>query len=561
MGRPGDAMDLTTYYREERDPQGHILAGRFHYPENFNYAYDIADVLGEETPNKLAMLWRDDQGAELSLTFGQIKTLSNQGANVLAAAGFVRGDVLLVSLRSFWEFWIIALAAHKLGVILAPVYHRLTSGELVQRMTLAQPKGVICIREPVTLTAMAQAAAECKVPLRFTLRGSEAGFADFSALLNAAPTAWTRRETRVEDPMLLYFTSGTSGTPKGVLHDFAAPLSHIPSARYMQHGGPDSLHFATGDTGWEVVCGTKFYGQWAWGVCLYVYDFARFDPQRVLELLSRDKVTSIMAQPTVYRQFTDVGMDRYDLSAVENFAVGGEKLTSDLAELVRRQTGQVLYEGYAQSEAGLIAANSQRLGRKEGSVGKPLPKFHVALLGEDGTLVPNGQPGEIVLVAGEDGRKPVGLLMGYYRDEAASAALWDGQYFHTGDLAWQDEDGYLFYLGRADGVIKTKGYRVSPVEIEENLSRHPAVYECLVIGLPHRDLGQEVTALVRLEVGLVPGEALGWQLMDFHNQTAAGYKKIRQLYFVADLPRNANGKLLRPKSPEAAAKLLADLTD
>ncbi len=542
------------FYHPEFGPDGTLLGARFTYPENFNYAYDIADVLGRETPDALAMLWRDDQGQEVDLTFGRIKTMSDQAANVLAQAGLDRGDVLMVSMRSFWEFWVIALAAHKLGVILAPVYHRLTAGEVIQRMTLSGAKGVICIREEATLSAVSQAAEACRVPLRFTVRGDAPGFSDFSALMAAAPTTWTRRETLASDPMLLYFTSGTTGTPKGVLHDFAAPLSHIPSALYMQHGGPGMLQFATGDTGWEVVCGSKFYGQWACGTCLFVYDYARFLPQQALALMSRDKVTSIMVQPTVYRKFTDVGMDRYDLSAMVNYGVGGEKLTPDLAQLVYRQTGHVLYEGYAQSEAGLIAANSQRLGRKEGSIGRPLPKYHVELLGEDGQFVPPGQPGEIVLLAEAGGKKPVGLLMGYYRDPEATANLWDGSYFHTGDLAWRDEEGYLFYLGRADGVIKTKGYRVSPFEIEEKLSQHPAVYECLVAGIPDRDLGQRVTAFVRLGQGVSPSRDLARELMAFHNAACAGYKKIRNVTFVRELPRNANGKLLRPKFPADGAK-------
>ena len=312
----------------------------------------------------------------------------------------------------------------------------------------------------------------------------------------------------------------------------------------MQDVHKGSRHFATGDTGWEVVSGTKFYGQWLLQGTLLVYDYDRFPPEQVLAFLAEAKATSIMAQPSVYRLLTQVGMDRYDLSSITNYAVGGEKLLPDLAQTVTQQTGHVLYEGYAQSEAGLIASASQVMGRKEGSVGKILPKYHVEILREDGTFAPPGEQGEIILVA-DGGRHPQGLMMGYLDDEEANRRLWDGDYFHTGDLATRDADGFLYYLGRSDGIIKTKGYRVSPVEIEEALSRHPAVAECLATGEPDPDLGQKVKVYVTLAPGYAPSPALREALMAFHNEACVGFKKIRDLAFVPALAHNANGKLIR----------------
>jgi acetyl-CoA synthetase len=317
----------------------------------------------------------------------------------------------------------------------------------------------------------------------------------------------------------------------------------------MQDVHMGSRHFATGDTGWEVVSGTKFYGQWLHMGTLLVFDYDRFPPAQVLAFLAENKVTGIMAQPTVYRMMLDVGMDRYDLSSLSNCAVGGEKLQSDVAQRVMDQIGQPLYEGYAQSETGLIAAVSKNMGRKEGAVGKVMPKYHVEILAEDGTFAPVGQEGEIVIVA-DNGRRPEGVLMGYLNDPEATATLWDGNIFHAGDLAVMDEEGYLFYRGRADGIIKTKGYRVSPMELEEILSHHPAVYESLVVGVPDKDLGQKVTAYVRLAEGYEPSDAMAEEIMSFHNGRCAGFKKLRALHFTGPLARNANGKIIRNQFKE-----------
>lgn len=538
----------TRFLRETFDPQGRLVSYTYEYEENYNYGYDVIDQLGRLYPHRLAMLWRNDQGAETRLTFREMADLSTRAANLFLARGLQKGDVLLAALRCHWEYWVAAVAAHKLGLVLAPVYYRLTEDELAYRMEKARVRAVLCCRDGDTARNVRAAADRTGVALRLALGGGE-GFEDFNALLAQQPAAMPRAETRAEEPILLYFTSGTTGQPKGVLHDHVYTLANHCGARYMQDTHDGSLHFATGDTGWEVVSGTKFYGQWLHLGALLVLDYDRFPPEKVLQTLEEVRATGVMAQPTVYRQLTGVGMDRYDLSSVTNFAVGGEKLPPDLAELVTRQTGRPLYEGYAQSEAGLIAANSKNMGRKEGSVGKILPKYHVELLKEDGTFALPGEEGEIVIAA-DGGKRPPGLMMGYLDDPEADAGLWDRGLFRTGDLAVKDQDGFLFYRGRSDGMIKTKGYRVSPVELESILSRHPAVYECLVAGVPDRELGQRITAYVHLAEGFEAGQALQAQLLDFCNSRCAGYKKIRDLRFVGPLARNANGKVIRGQCKE-----------
>ena len=533
----------TQFIQETFDETGQITHWAYTYADNYNYSYDVIDPLGERCSNRLAMLWRNDRGEEKRLTFGALKTLSIQAANLFQSRGLKKGDVIMTALRTHWSYWVVALAAHRLGLVLSPSYYLLTQKDFAFRMQKANVRCVITCRESQAEARVLAAAEEAGVPLRFALGGGD-GFEDFLEGVAAQSPVMDRVETRWSEPILLYFTSGTTGQPKGVLHDHAFTLANHWGARYMQDTHDGSLHFATGDTGWEVVSGTKFYGQWLHLGALLVYDYDRFPPEKVLSLLEEVRATGMMAQPTVYRMLTEVGMDRYDLSSITNFAVGGEKLSPDLAQKVTAQTGHVLYEGYAQSEAGLIAAASKALGRKEGSVGKILPKYHVELLKEDGTFAQPGEEGEIILVA-DGGWRPEGLMMGYLDDEEANRRLWDGDFFHTGDLATRDEDGFLFYRGRFDGIIKTKGYRVSPVEIEDVLSLHPAVYECLAVGEPDPDLGQRVKVYVMLAPGYAPSQALEDELMAFHNNACAGFKKIRALEFVDALAHNANGKLIR----------------
>lgn len=538
----------TRFIKETFDENGRLTACSYEYDENFNYGYDVIDPLGTLYPDRLAMLWRNDKGEEKRLTFGDVKRLSTQAANGFAARGLQKGDTLMAVLRTHWEYWIVAVAAHKLGLLLAPVYYRLTADDLAYRMEKARVKAVVTCREGEAAENVLEAANRAGVALRFALGGG-GGFEDFAAVIAGQPETMERVETRWDEPVLVYFTSGTTGKPKAVLHNHVYPLANHYGSRYMQDVHDGSLHFATGDTGWEVVSGTKFYGQWLHLGALLVVDYDRFPPELVLRTLSECGATGVMAQPTVYRMLTDVGMDRYDLSSVTNYAVGGEKLTPDLAQRVLAQTGHVLYEGYAQSECGLIAAVSKNMGRKEGAVGKVMPKYHVEILKVDGAFALPGEEGEIVIVA-DGGRRPEGIMMGYLNDPEATASLWDGSIFHTGDLAVMDGEGYLFYRGRSDGVIKTKGYRVSPLELEQTLVLHPAVKECLVVGVPHRDLGQKITAYVVLEEGYAPGEAMKEELLAFHNGKCAGFKKIRDLRFVPTLARNPNGKVIRGQFKE-----------
>ena len=532
------------FIQETFDSNGVIQTCSYVYEDNFNYGYDVIDAVADLCPDKKAMLWRNDRGEGRDLTFRELSDLSTRTANLLSARGLQKGDTLMAVLRTHWEYWVAAIAAHKLGLLFSPVYYRLTAEDIRYRMETASAKAVITCRDGEADRHVLAAAEQAGVTLRFSIDGAAPGFEDFHACIQDQPAAMERVQTHCKEPMLVYFTSGTTGQPKAVLHNHLYALGNHCGARYMQDVSENSIHFATGDTGWEVVGGTKFYGQWLNLGCLLVIDYDRFPPELVLEILSREKATGIFLQPTAYRMLTDVGMDKYDLSSVTNCAVGGEKLQDDLAQTVLKQTGHVLYEGYAQSETNLIAAASKNMGRKEGSVGCVLPKYHVELLKEDGTFADIGEEGEIVIVA-DNGQRPIGIMMGYLNDDEANRRLWDGNLFRTGDLAVMDQDKFLFFRGRSDGIIKTKGYRVSPMEIENALTLHPAVRECLAVGVPDRDIGQRVKVYVVTEEGYTPGEALEQELLAFHNDNCAGFKKIRELAFVPTLARNSNGKIIR----------------
>ena len=363
----------TRFIQASFDPAGRLTQYTCTYPPHFNYGYDVIDPLGQLYPDQPAMLWRNDRGDTMRLTFGDLSRLSTQAANLFRARGLKKGDVLTVALRIHWEYWIIAIAAHKLGLILSPLYYRLTTQDFLYRMQTAETKALVCCQEGGTPERMRAAADAAGVPLRFCL-AEAAGFESFSTAMASQPDTMERVSTEALEPILVFFTSGTTGTPKAVLHDHRITLSNYCGSRYMQDVHRGSRHYASGDTGWGAVSGTKFYFQWASAATLLVYDYDRFPPRQVLSFLEEMRATSIWAQPAVYRKFTDVGMAQYDLSSVSCFSVGGERLPPDLAQTVQEQTGQVLYEGYAQSEAGLIAASSKNMGRKPGSMGRILPK-------------------------------------------------------------------------------------------------------------------------------------------------------------------------------------------
>jgi acetyl-CoA synthetase len=531
-------------------------------PDNFNFAYDVADVLAEEKPQERALVWCDEKGGEAVFTYADMRRLSNQAANVFRSAGIGKGDPVLVILKRRWQYWPVLLALHKLGAVAIPATHLLTTKDLVYRCEAADVAGILCVDENQVLLRIDEAEEKLREKNRNTLRykafvrsvhtpadreitGTGLPWADFSALLSQASPDFPRLPgiNTNSDMMLLYFTSGTTGMPKMVRHDFAYPLGHILTAKYWLRGDEGGLHLTVADTGWAKAAWGKFYGQWLCGATIFVYDYDRFIPSVMLEIISKYRVTTFCAPPTIYRFFIKEDLSRYDFSALKHCSVAGEPLNPEIYEQFLSATGLQLREAYGQTELTVTMATYPWLEPKPGSMGKPSPGYDIDLIREDGSSCDMGEEGQIVIRTGV--RKPPGMFGGYYRDEALTAGVWHGDIYYTGDMAWRDEDGYYWFVGRADDVIKSSGYRIGPFEVESALLEHPSVLECAVTGVPDPDRGTAVKATVVLAKGWVPSEELKLELQNHVKKTTAPYKYPRIVEFVTELPKTISGKIRR----------------
>ncbi|MDR0669148.1 MAG: AMP-binding protein [Treponema sp.] len=535
-------------------------------PENFNFAYDVVDELARGKADDTAMVWCDEAGAEASFTYADMKRLSDRAANVLKAAGIGKGDPVMLILKRRHEYWPVLLALHKLGAIGIPATHLLTAKDIAYRCEAADVAAVICVDDERVLEHVDEAEAKLtekagpggKVFLRYKafvrsvhrpadspLDRRFTGWEDFNARTRAAPEDFTRPEqvNRNEDIMLLYFTSGTTGMPKMVRHDFAYPLGHILTARYWQCVQPGGLHLTVAETGWAKAAWGKIYGQWICGSAIFVYDYDRFVASDMLKVISGYRVTSFCAPPTVYRFFIKEDLSAYDFSALKHCAVAGEPLNPEIYEQFKAKTGLSLREAYGQTELTVTMATYPWLEPKPGSMGKPSPGYDIDLIREDGSSCEMGEEGQIVIYTGK--RKPAGMFGGYYRDDDLTASVWHDQVYYTGDMAWRDEDGYYWFVGRSDDVIKSSGYRIGPFEVESALHEHPAVLECAVTGVPDPDRGTLVKATVVLAKGWAPSEELATELQNHVKKTTAPYKYPRIVEFVTELPKTISGKIRR----------------
>jgi acetyl-CoA synthetase len=531
-------------------------------PENFNFAYDVMDELARAKAGDAAMVWCDEAGAEASFSYADMKRLSDKAANVLLAAGIGRGDPVMLILKRRHEYWPVLLALHKLGAVGIPATHLLTAKDIAYRCEAADVAALICVDDERVLEQVDEAEARLKekagpggkVFLRYKAfvrsvhRPGDAQFAgweDFNARLQEASEDFARPErvNRNEDIMLLYFTSGTTGMPKMVRHDFAYPLGHILTALYWQCVQPGGLHLTVADTGWAKAAWGKIYGQWICGSAIFVYDYDRFAASEMLKVISKYRITSFCAPPTVYRFFIKEDLSAYDFSALRHCAVAGEPLNPEIYEQFKAKTGLSLREAYGQTELTVTMATYPWLAPKPGSMGKPSPGYDIDLVREDGSSCEMGEEGQIVIYT--DKRKPAGMFGGYYRDEALTASVWHDGVYYTGDMAWRDEDGYYWFVGRSDDVIKSSGYRIGPFEVESALHEHPAVLECAVTGIPDPDRGTVVKATVVLARGWVPSEELKTELQNHVKKTTAPYKYPRIVEFVTELPKTISGKIRR----------------
>ena len=530
-------------------------------PDDFNFSYDVVDELAALKPDQPALVWCDAAGRQASFTFAQLKHWSDKAANAFRAAGIGKGDPVMLILKRRYEYWFCILALHKLGAIGIPATHLLTAKDIVYRNNAASVKMIVAVNEPAVVAAIDQARAGSPTLAQTALVGGGApGFRDFSAELEAASAAFTRpvgaEASRNSDIMLLYFTSGTTGYPKMVQHNFTYPLGHILTAKYWQQVQVGGLHLTVADTGWAKSAWGKIYGQWLSECAVFVYDYDKFVPREMLQVIADHGVTSFCAPPTIYRYFIKEDLAGYDLSRLKSCAVAGEPLNAEIYNQFLRMTGLKLMEGYGQTEMTVALGTYPGMEPQPGSMGLPSPGYAIDIVDEDGRSCEVGEVGEIVVLTGQ--RWPVGMFDGYYRDPERTASVWKDGVYHTGDTAWRDEVGYYWFVGRTDDVIKSSGYRIGPFEVESALLEHPAVLECAVTGVPDELRGSLVKATVVLAAGAEPSDALVLELQDHVKQVTAPYKYPRIIEFAKVLPKTISGKIRRVEIREKDQEVTLD---
>ena len=517
-------------------------------PRNFNFGYDVVDEAAAANPDKIALVWCDDKGGNKVFTFGQLKHFSDKTANFFSSLGIRRGDPVMLVLKRRFEFWFCILALHKIGAIAIPATHLLTPKDIVYRNNAADIKMIVSVSDEIVIRHIEESEAQSpSLALKILVGGSRAGWLDFKAEIERAPEFFPRplgdSATSNSDIMLLYFTSGTTGMPKMVQHDFTYPLGHILTAKYWQNVQEDGLHLTVADTGWAKAVWGKIYGQWIAGCAVFVYDYERFEPRKLLDVLVKYGITSFCAPPTIYRFLIKEDLSKYRFNKLTYCAIAGEPLNPEVYAQFLKATGIRLMEGYGQTESTVAIGTFPWLEPKPGSMGKPSPRYDIDLLNDDGKACDVGEEGQIVVRTGKG--MPVGMFGGYYRDAELTTAVWHDDIYYTGDMAWRDEDGYYWFVGRADDLIKSSGYRIGPFEVESALIEHPAVIECAITPVPDPLRGQVVKASIVLAKGYIAGEELAHELQAHVKKVTAPYKYPRIIEFVSELPKTISGKIRR----------------
>ena len=532
----------------------------FIIPENFNFAYDVMDAWAEEKPDGLALLWTNDQGEEIRATFKQLKEQSDQAASYLQSLGIGKNDPVMLILKRRYEWWIVMLALCKIGAIVIPATHMLTKKDIVYRNTRASVKAIICVDDAYVVSQIQEAMADSptvKQYITITDHGKPIpeGFHDWqSEWKKTPPFARPAFVNENDDTMLMYFTSGTSGEPKMVAHDYLYAMGHLTTGVFWHNLHPGSLHLTVADTGWGKAVWGKFYGQWFAGATVFVFDHEKFNADTLLRQIEKYRVTSFCAPPTIYRFMIREDLSRYDLSSLEYCCTAGEALNPAVFDKFYEKTGIKMMEGFGQTETTMTLGTFPWMEPKPGSMGIPNAQYDIDLLRADGTSCEDGEKGEIVVRVGD--RKPIGLFKGYYRDEEKTREAWHDGLYHTGDMAWRDEDGYYWFEGRIDDVIKSSGYRIGPFEVESALMTHPAVVECAITGVPDDIRGMVVKATVVLgkEWKDKAGDDLVKELQQHVKKVTAPYKYPRIVEFVDELPKTISGKIRRVEIRNKDAK-------
>ena len=516
-------------------------------PENFNFGYDVVDAWAAEQPDKNALLWTNDKGAHIQFTYADLKKYTDMTASYFQSLGIGHGDKVMLILKRRYEFWFSIIALHKLGAVVIPATHLLTKKDIVYRCQAAGIKMIVAAGEPVITEHILAAMPDSPTVERLVSVGPEypEGFEDFQGMEAAVPFVRPEHVNTNEDISLMYFTSGTTGEPKMVAHDFTYPLGHIATGCFWHNLHENSLHLTIADTGWGKAVWGKLYGQMIAGANIFVYDHEKFTPADILQKIHDYHITSLCAPPTIYRFLIREDLSKYDLSSLEYCTTAGEALNYSVYETFKRITGIRLMEGFGQTETALTLATFPWMEPKPGSMGVPNPQYDIDLLKPDGRSAEDGEQGQIVVRT--DKGKPLGLFKEYYRDAELTREAWHDGIYYTGDVAWRDEDGYYWFVGRADDVIKSSGYRIGPFEVESALMTHPAVVECAITGVPDEIRGQVVKATIVLakDYKQKAGPELIKELQDHVKRVTAPYKYPRVIEFVDELPKTISGKIRR----------------
>ena len=521
----------------------------FHNEDKFNFAFDIVDGLARREPDKLAMVHVANDMTERRFTFKDMKDASSQAANYFTSLGVKRGDRVMLVLKRHYQFWFAILGLHKLGAIAIPATNQLMEHDFAYRFKAAGVSAIVCTADGDTAHQVDIAEADAGAHLtKVLVGGKREGWHDFDAEYGLFSRRYTRKDDAPcgDDPMLMFFTSGTTGYPKIAVHSYKYALGHYVTARYWHWVQPGGLHFTISETGWGKALWGKLYGQWLCEGAVFVYDFDRFDAEKILPMFAKYNITTFCAPPTMYRMLIKQDLSRFDLSSIQHATTAGEALNPEVYYQFEKATGLQLAEGFGLTEMTLGIAILVGQPRKPGSMGKPIPGYGIDLVNQDGTPTADGDTGEIVIhTAGRE--HFCGLFLGYYQDKERTEAVWHDGLYHTGDLAWRDEDGFYWYVGRADDVIKSSGYRIGPFEIENVIMELPYVLECGVSAAPDEVRGQVVKASIVLVKGTEGTEELKKEIQNYVKQHTAPYKYPRIVEFKEELPKTISGKIIRSK--------------
>ena len=522
---------------------------KINVPEAFNFGFDVVDEWAAVEPDKKALLWCNDAGEERTFTFTDIARLSNKAANAFRGLGIAKGDVVLCILRRRWEYWVVATALCKLGATIIPATLQLTKKDISYRANSADVKAMVCVNDPYVVEQTEEALAEApSIKNTILVDGQREGWITFDSLIENESETFERPTgdagVTSKDIMLIYFTSGTTGNPKAVMHNFAHPLGHILTAKYWQQVQENKLHMSVTDSGWAKFGWGKIYGQWIAGATVFCYDMDKFIPAKLLQHMQDYQLTTFCAPPTMYRFMLQEDVASYYLSSIQNFATAGEPLNAEVTIQWERLTGKKIREGFGQTEGPVLLATYPWIEPRPGSMGKPSPLLNTKLLDDNGCEVEDGEEGAIC-VTGLKEAYPPGLFVGYYHNPEKTAEAVGGEYYNLHDMAWRDSDGYCFFVGRNDDVIKCSGYRIGPFEVESALVAHPAVVECAVTAAPDPIRGKVVKATIVLAKGYEPSDELVKELQNHVKHTTAPYKYPRVVEFVDELPKTVGGKIKR----------------